>query len=417
MRKVSGLVGVLAMGLWCVSAAMGAMAGAKAAAPAADEWPCWQGPEHDNKSPDKGLLKEWPAGGPKLIWQATGIGRGFSTVSVSGDKVYTSGDLNGRLTVFAFDMTGKQLFKIDIDNEFTNQAGSRSTPTIDSGKLYIISGHGIVGCFDAATGAKVWSRTMREFGGGAGGWGYAESVLIQGNGALVKPGGQNCIVALNKATGATIWTSKGFSGGPEYGSITPFTFGGEACLVAGTAGGIACFDANTGTALWSNGFSSGDTANCPTPAYSDGHVFWATGYGKGGICFRLAQAGGKVTATQAWTSGEFDCYHGGYVIDNGYIYGNAGGGWICVDLKTGQRKWRDNGVGKGSLCWADGMLYLFSENNGLAGLATATPDKFEMKGKFNVKGSGPSWAHPVVVGGRLYLRYDTNLYCFDVKAQ
>ena len=135
-----------------------------------------------------------------------------------------------------------------------------------------------------------------------------------------------------------------------------------------------------------------------------------------GICLKLQAAGGRLAAAEAWTTREMDCHHGGYIVDKGYIYGNAGGGWACLDLKTGERKWRAQGVGKGSLTWADGMLYLFGENGGKAALATCSPEGMQMKGQFAVKGSGPSWAHPVVIGGRLYLRFDTNLYCFDVKA-
>ena len=146
-------------------------------------------------------------------------------------------------------------------------------------------------------------------------------------------------------------------------------------------------------------------------------MFWANGYVKGGICLKLAKnkKDNKITADVAWTTKDMDCHHGGYIIHEGYIYGNHNGGWSCLDLKTGKRMWNAKGVGKGSLCFADGMLYLFSENNGRGGLATCSPDGMEMKGTLQVAGKEPSWAHPVVIGGRLYLRYDTNLYCFDVK--
>jgi outer membrane protein assembly factor BamB len=165
--------------------------------------------------------------------------------------------------------------------------------------------------------------------------------------------------------------------------------------------------------LWTNRFSAGNTANCPTPAYSDGYVFWANGYNKGGICLKLGANG---QASEAWTTADMNCHHGGYVIHNGYVYGNNGNGFACLDLKTGEKKWQERAVGKGSLCWADDMLYLFSER-GQAALATCSPDRLEMKGEVRVEGEGPSWAHPVVIGGRLYLRYDTNLYAYDVKAK
>jgi len=389
-----------------------------APAATAGEWPCFHGPNRDARSPDVGLLKEWPQGGPPLLWKYDGIGQGFSTVSVSGGLLYTTGDVNERLIVFVFDMDGKPKFKIDHDAAWTkDHPGSRATPTLDGGNLYIESGNGVVGCYDARTGAKKWTRHLSEFGGKPGTWGYAESVLILGNLAVVTPGGSKCLVALNKLTGQPVWASTGFSAGAQYGGCLPFTYQNVPMLAAGTAGGLVCVDARNGALVWSTDFSKGNTANCPTPAYADGHLFWANGYGKGGICMRLGIAGNKVAAQQAWTTSDMVCHHGGYIIDNGYIYGDNGGGVTCLELKTGKVMWKDRGVGKGSLLWADGMLYLFGENGGKAALATCSPQGTQMKGQFSVAGSGPSWAHPVVIGGRLYLRYDTNLYCFDVKAK
>jgi outer membrane protein assembly factor BamB len=279
------------------------------------------------------------------------------------------------------------------------------------------SGNGVVGCYDAKTGKPLWRRTMSEFGGKVPGWGYAESVLILGNLAIVTPGGANCIVALDKNTGKPVWHSTGFSAGAQYGGCLPFTYENVPLLAAGTGGGIFCVDARNGALVWSNDFSAKNTANCPTPAYADGYVFWANGYGKGGICMKLGASGGRVTAQVAYKTSDMVCHHGGYIIDNGYVYGNNEGGWSCLDLKTGQRKWHDKGVGKGSALWADGMLYLFGEKGGEAALATCSPQGMQIKGRVTVQGSGTSWAHPVVIGGRLYLRYDTNLYCFDVKAK
>jgi len=387
------------------------------ASSASAEWPCFGGPNHDGKSPDRGLLKEWPPGGPKLLWQADGIGEGFSSVTVSGGTVYITGDRDDRLVLFAFDMQGKPRWQVPIDKAWTqNHNGSRSSATIDGGKLYLLSGHGLIGCYDARTGKPRWARKTSEFDGKSGGWGYAESVLIYKNLAIVKPGGSKCIAALDKSTGRTVWTSSGFSAGPEYGSCLPIEFKGGHLIATGTREGLVCVDARNGRKLWLNDFSRNNTANCPTPAYADGHVFWANGYGKGGICMKMNVAGGKLVAGEAWRTRDMVCHHGGYVIHEGHIYGNNSGGWSCLDLKTGRQKWNERGVGKGSLCWADGMMYLFSDNGGRVGLATCSPDGMEMKGQFSVEGRRNSWAHPVVIGGRLYIRYDTHLYCFDVKA-
>jgi outer membrane protein assembly factor BamB len=350
-----------------------------------------------------------------LLWKVDGLGRGYSNVAVSDGTVYTTGDVDDRLVIFAFALDGSLKWKTDADAAWTrSHAGSRATPTIDGDNLYLLSGNGLICCFDCRTGQRQWDRHTKEFGGRSGGWGYAESVLIHKDWAIVKPGGENCIVALDKKNGELVWASSGFSAGPEYSSCLPIDYEGHPLIVTGTRAGLVCVDARDGRLLWSNDHSANNTANCPTPAYADGYVFWANGYGKGGICMKLRLEGDKVTADVAWTTRDMVCHHGGYVIREGYVYGNDGGGWSCLDLKTGDPTWQERAVGKGSLCFADGMLYLFGERGGQAALATCSPDGLELKGNVQVDGSGPSWAHPVVTGGRLYLRYDANLYCFDV---
>jgi outer membrane protein assembly factor BamB len=380
-------------------------------------WPGWRGPNRDGKSPDTGLLREWPETGPRLLWQVKGIGGGYSTVAVVDGVVYTSGDIDGMLHVFAFDMEGKELWRIEQGPGYTvasNLPGSRSTPVIDQGRLYIESGVGRVGCYDAKTGQTIWTRDLREFGGRQPSWGYAESVLIHKNLAIVTPGGRTSVVALDKLTGKEVWRSN-YSADAHYGSPLAVSYRGAELIVVGTGSGLACINPADGKLLWSNNFAAGNVANCPTPAFSDGYIFWANGYGKGGICVRASVNNGVWSFEQAWTTRDMDCHHGGYVIVDGYIYGNNRDGWTCLDLKTGKRMWNSRGVGKGSLCWADGMLFLFGENKGQVGLAVVSPESFELKSRFNVQGTGPSWAHPVVIGGRLYLRYDQNLYCFAVK--
>ena len=388
---------------------------ASSAMAAESDWPGWLGPNRDGKSLDTGLLKQWPAEGPKLLWKVDDIGVGFSSVAVTAGKVYITGDRDGKLMISTFDLDGKPLWNTEHGRSRGGPDGSRSTPVIDDENLYLVNGHGLIGCYDADRGQQKWSRTAKEFGGSAGGWGYAESVLIYKNMAVFKPGGKNCIVALDKTNGETLWKSTGFDAGPEYSSCIAVTFQGQPMIVTGANRGIVAVNADNGKLLWSNDFSAGNTANCPTPAYADGHVFWSNGYGRGGICLKLKKADGKVTANVAWTTRDMVCHHGGYVIHQGHIYGNHSGGWACLDLKTGQKKWSERAVGKGSLCFADGMLYLFSESRGRAALATCSPEGLQLKGRVEVKGSEQSWAHPVVVGGRLYLRYHTNLYCFEVK--
>lgn len=380
-------------------------------------WPGWLGPNRDGKSPDTGLLKQWPAGGPPLLWKVNGIGRGYGSVAVVDDTVYVTGVVDSNEVVTAVGADGKTKWQIVYSPAHDRDyPGSRTTPTLENGKMYLLSGAGQVCCLDTSRGQPAWAHNMREFGGEIPGWAYAESVLIHKDMAIVTPGGDNCIVALNKKTGEPLWSSKGFSAGAQYGSCIAVNHRGAEMIVAGTAGGIVAVEAGSGRMLWSNPFSANNTANCPTPAYADGYVFWANGYDQGGICLQLESRGKNVVAQEAWKTREMVCHHGGYIIHEGYIYGNHAESWVCLDLKTGERKWRERAVGKGSVCYADGMLYLFSENGGEAALANCSPDGLEMHGKVTVEGEENSWAHPVVIGGKLYLRYADNLYCFNVRA-
>lgn len=380
-------------------------------------WPGWRGPMRDGKSPDTGLLKSWPEGGPPLLWRARGIGKGYSSVAVVDGKVYTTGVIDERLMISVFDTDGNRVGQVQHDMAWTkNYPGGRSTPMIDNGNLYLISGHGLVGCYDTASMRQKWTVHMQDFGGEPPNWGYAESVLILGELAVITPGGAKCIVALKKSTGQPVWASSGFSAAAQYGSCYAFEFGGVPIIAAGTHGGLVGVDARNGRALFSDPFASGNTANCPTPAAADGYVFWAAGYDKGGVCLKLEGTRDRVTARQVWTTQDMVSHHGGYIIHEGHIYGNNDNrGWSCIELASGKTVWQEKAVGKGSVCFADGMLYLFGEKGGRAGLATCSPSGLEMRGEFNVEGDGPSWAHPVVIGGRLYLRYDDNLYCFDVR--
>jgi len=377
-------------------------------------WPGWRGPNRDGKSPDTGLLKAWPATGPRRLWTVTGLGHGFSSLTVVGNMIYTTGQVRRKLVLFGLDNTGEERWRVEIGPGFHKSApGARSTPTYDEGRLYLESGMGLVGCYDARTGKTIWTRKLSEFGGRVPQWGFAESVLIAGEMAVVTPGGKSCIVALNKKTGETVWQSPAF-GGAQYCSPIHITHRGLEMIVNGTRSGILGVHAESGKLLWKNRFAAGNTANCPTPACVDGKVFWATGYGKGGICLSL---GGytRAVASVLWRSSHMDCKHGGFVIVDGHIYGNDGDGWTCLDLATGEKKWHEASVGRGSLCYADGMLYLLGERGGKMALVEATPEAYKQTGTGRVRGGGPAWAHPIVIGGKLYVRYDERLYCFDVR--
>jgi len=380
-------------------------------------WPQWRGPNRDGKSLDTGLLKQWPREGPPLAWKAKGIGGGYSSVAVADGIVYITGRIGDALAITAFDMDGNEKWKKPHGRAWdANYPGARSTPTIDDGKLYILSGRGLLGCYDAKNGERKWLVDIpTTCSSSPPNWGYAESVLIYKDLAIVTPGGRNCIVAFKKSTGKPAWVSKGLNDRPAYASCILFKYKGYPLIANLTAKGLVCISARSGKFLWRNDRAAGRTAVIPTPVYEDGYVFAASGYGNGGACVKLRGSGSRPKAVQVWETKDMVCHIGGFVIVDGYIYGNHGNGWVCLDLKTGRKMWQDRGVGKGSVCYADGMLYTYAENGGRIGLVEAKPDGFRMTGSFSVPGSGRSWAYPVVTGGRLYLRYDDALYVFDVS--
>jgi len=432
--KLTSLVACLGLVLVPVPACRAA--GPKGADTAAG-WPQWRGPNRDGKSPDKGLLKSWPADGPKQLWKVSGMGQGFSNVSIGGGLIYTTGRKEAgnpaqlpeaphvfkrpgkRTYMTAVDMQGKVKWSKDVTEAYVRSyRGTRATPTYDNGNLYLETGKGVVGCYDAKTGRTKWTRNMKEFGAKRVQWGFAESVLIVADMAVVSPGGESFMVALNKATGKTVWQSDEF-GGAQYSSPIHVVYQGVSMIINGSHKGLICVQPKTGKTLWTKEFASGNMASCPTPVFEDGYVFWAVGYGKGGICLKLSVSGQKVKAKEVWRTQDIRTQYGGYVIVDGYIYGNNMYEWSCVELKTGKTMWKGEGVRKGAISYADGMLYLYGIDKGHTALAPATPEGLKLTGNFKLATKkGPvSRAHPVITGGRLYLRFHQDIYCFDVKAR
>jgi outer membrane protein assembly factor BamB len=285
---------------------------------------------------------------------------------------------------------------------------------VDGTRIYLTSGDGLVTCHDAAQGQILWQRDMvKDLAGKVGGWLYGESVLVLGDLAIVTPGGTNAIVALDKTSGKEVWKSDA-SVTAGYSSCIAIQDQGSTIIVNGSQSGLLAVDAQTGKKVWTNDFATRNTANVPTPAYADGRLFWAVGYGKGGVCFKVEHHGGKWSFQEAWTTKDLSCHPGNYVVAQGRIYGK-GKGLTCVELASGRTLWSDRDISAGQVSWADGLLYVFSDTGGKAFLVEPSDSAAKLAGQLQVKGEGKSWAYPTVAAGRLYLRYDTNLYCFDAK--
>jgi outer membrane protein assembly factor BamB len=409
--------------LTCLFAAA-ALAGLSAGA----DWPCFRGAKRDNHSPDKGLLKAWPKDGPKLVWKATDVGQGFSSVSVAGERVYTMGNVDRVSYIFALDRNkgGKPLWKAEVGPDNNNSyPGTRCTPTVDGDLVYGLSAAGDLVCVEAATGKEKWKKSFKDYKGAVGGWKYSESPLIDGDRLVCTPGGGTAsLLVLNKKTGEEIWKAplKVTAG---YASVVISNACDVKQYVTLTADGAIGVDAKTGKELWRYRELGRNTANCPTPVVLGDQIFTTAGYGKGGALLTLSKDGEGVSVKEEYYERALGNRHGGVVVVGDYVYGDTdhnGNPW-CAEWKTGKVKWKRtqakgkfSGRGSASLTYADGNLYV-RYADGYVCLVPASPKGYEEKGAFKIPNSNTnSWAHPVVIDGRLYLREKDVVWCYDVKA-
>lgn len=378
-------------------------------------WPQWRGPNRDGISKETGLLKQWPAEGPPLVWKATGAGRGYSSFSVSNGKLYTMGLRGDREYIVAFDTaTGKEAWATAHGSAFHNDRGDgpRGTPTVDGDRIYALGGNGDLSALEARTGKILWSKNvLKEFGGSNITWGISESPLVLGNKLLVNAGGQGAsIVALNKSDGSVIWKSQSDEAG--YSSAIPLEVNGVTQVVFFTAERAVGLDVKDGRLLWEYSRPSNRTANVATPIVRANRVFISSDYGTGGGVVEIKPDN---KAQEIWFSKDMRNHHSSSVLIGDHLYGFSGAILTAVKFDTGEIAWRDRSVGKGSLVYADGHLYCYSEN-GVVGLVEATPGGYKEKGRFRIQqDSLPTWTHPVVAGGRLYLRDQDTIYAFDVR--
>ena len=409
----------------------GLSASTSAPAPKAGEktadWPQFRGPNRDNISPDKNLLKKWPEKGPEVVWKSEGIGQGYSSVSVVGDKVFTMGDKEGSSYVYAIDRaTGKQKWSVKVGKpEPGNWPGTRCTPTVDGELLYALGQHGDLVCLEVAKGEEKWRKNLKtEFGGNPGYWKYAESPLVDGDGLVCTPGGKGAtIVKLDKRTGKEIWRSP-LGDQANYSSIVIGNACGVKQYVQLTNGGTIGVAAKDGAFLWRYDRFKGNTANAPMPLIFGDQVFTAAGYGKGGAMLTLTATNGKFEVKEEYFKSELKNKHGGVTVVGDYIYADtdSNGRPYCANWKTGElEKWdrpkTSKGRGSASMTYADGNLYIRYEN-GFVALVPATPTGYTETGSFKMPNHvKQSWAYPVVIGGKMYLRENDIVWCYDVQGK
>ena len=397
-------------------------------------WPQWRGPARDGISSESGLLARWPEGGPPLVWTGSGLGEGYSGVSVAGGKIFTMGDRDGSQWIIAVSATdGKEAWSAKVGPAWDESySGSRCTPTIDGEFAYALGTHGDLVCVRLADGKPVWKRSLpNEFGGRVHShWGFSESPLVDGPRLVCTPGGADtAMLALNKRTGKEIWRAAipdlGPNGGDGagYSSIVVSNAGNTRQYVQLMGRGVVGIAVRNGRFLWGYNKIANGTANIPTPLVHKDYVFCSTGYRTGAALLKLRGGGERIVADEVYflDAKQLQNHHGQMVMVGDYIYcghGHKAGAPTCLEWRTGKVQWRkDRGPGSGSahVTYADGNVY-FRYENGLMALVGASPKEYEEKGTFSVPDSGqPSWPAPVVAGGRLYLREQDKLYCYDLR--
>jgi len=388
------------------------------------EWPQWRGPRRDGVSRERGLMRKWPSGGPKLVWRAKGIGLGCAPVAIADGRIYTAGNIGDETVVVALDLEGRILWKVPNGPAWKRgDPGVRGCPTIEKGWVYHESPMGRVVCIDPGTQMVIWSVDILEkFGGRNIQWGLSESLLIDGGKVIACPGGDAAgMVALNSKTGETVWVCEELGDRPGYASPIVFTFKGLRQIVTMTATAAVGVHARTGKLLWRHEHKTANDANIPTPIFHPkGYVFITSGYNSGSELLKLFVKGSQAKVEPFWQVKGLDNDHGGVLMVNDYLYGSTHRGeWVCLDIKTGKPTYKEEGIGKGSVTYADGHLYILNEQ-GTVALVSASPKAHTVISKFPIPVAAanysrrPSSAHPVVCNGRLYIRYDDELFCYMV---
>jgi outer membrane protein assembly factor BamB len=391
----------------------------------AGDWPQWRGPDRNDISKETGLLKQWPTGGPKQVWLFKDAGLGYAGYSIAAGKLFTMGARDEKEFLIAVDVKdGKELWSTPMATLLKNGWGDgpRGTPTVDGKYVYAISGQGTLICANVEDGKEQWRVTMQSLGGKTPQWGYTESVLVDGKQLLCTPGGdKGAVVALDKLTGKVLWQSGDFTDGAQYASIVTADLNGARQYIQLTMKSVVGLNAKDGKTLWRADWP-GKTAVIPTPIERDGLVYVTAGYGVG--C-QMVKVGSGNQLSGVYTNKVMKNHHGGVILVGNHLYGYSdGSGWVCQDFKTGAEVWASKNLGKGAIAYADGMLYLLDEDSGTVALIEASPRGWSEKSRFKLepqttqrKRQGRIWTHPVISNGKLYLRDQELLFCFDVKAK
>lgn len=375
------------------------------------------------------LLKEWPEGGPELLLEIEGIGKGYSHPIVAEDIIFVTGIKEDTTDVLsAYNFSGELLWETPYGRSWIRSySDSRCTPTFQNGKLYVASGTGQVSCVDAKTGNISWQvDAIDSFGGEIHRHGDAESPLIAGDKVVFTTGGEeNTMIALDKTSGDLAWKSPSLGGAKSYASAVLVHHNQQAVIVVQTTKNLIGINPENGEIFWSydliqyHAKSQGEGAQANPPLYYNGELFTTSGYDHPGTMFSLSEDGKEITLK--WKNDTIDTHHGGVVLVDGNLYGsnwqhNSRGRWACVNWETGKTNWEEEWNNKGSVIYADGMLYLYEEKSGNVALVEPSENNLKIISTFKVnKGAGPHWAHPAIYNGKLFIRHGDVLMVYNLK--
>ncbi len=387
----------------------------------------FRGPGRTGVYNETGLLKEWPANGPKLLWEATGFGTGYSSVTPTAEAIYITGRKGENDVITSFTHDGRKNWELIYGKAWDRTyPESRSIPTYVDGHLYLVSGQGDIVCV-SAKGEKIWSNNhFQKYQASAPRFGISESPLVVDGKVIVTPGGsQTSLVAFDSKTGKVIWESESLREGAQYVNPLYVEHGGKKMVVTLLTDHVMAVNLADGKTIMKVNYARlqtdiGRVNHTITPFYKDGHLFVTSGYDHDGVKFRLSPDGSS--AEVVWQNSDIDPHHGGYVLLGNTLFSsnyqtNTMGKWIAVDWITGKTLWQQDWYNKGSIISADGMLYLFEEKSGHVGLARPSDQKLDMISEFRLptKSEGPFWAHPVIHNGRLYVRHGDYLAVYDIR--
>jgi outer membrane protein assembly factor BamB len=378
----------------------------------------WRGTDRSGVYHEEGLMTSWESNVPELLWHFDGLEDGHSSPAIADGKIYLTGMANGRGTIYVFDQNGNLLNQKEYGQEWNrNYDGSRGTITTSDGKLYLISGLGILYCFDKNSLNLIWEKNLLQtYNASNITWGITESPLIIGGKVIATPGGkQHNMVALNKNTGELIWSTPAMGDQSAYCSPIFIDDQEVPLIVTMTANHVIGVDAETGEMLWSYPNSNRWSVHANTPVYGDNMILVTSGYGRGSTMLRLTNGGRGVQ--QAWFNENLDNRIGGMVKVGNYVYGSGDNNrfWFCADWLTGEIKWQERGLAMGAIIANNNMLYLYTDRGDMV-LAKATPYRFENAGRFPITlGTNQHWAHPVIYNGVLYVRRGDTIMAYNIK--